>query len=207
MTTTDRTASDTVAAKKHIRRQMLALRKAIPDDRAAAWSASICERILTMPQYAHAKCVLGYMPVQGEVSILKLLTQALRDQKQVYLPAVDQGEMWFYRISSLTRLQEGAFHIPEPPKTEPFETEKGAQVLVLVPGIAFTKNCLRLGYGGGYYDRFLPLVPHAYKIAPAYEQQLVDTLPQEATDLPVDAVVMPRSEGLNPCCACTAVGE
>lgn len=185
---TDHKAADTVTEKKCIRKQMLALRKAIPDEKAAAWSASICDSILALPQYTRAECVLGYMPVQGEVSVLELLAQALRDQKQVYLPAVDKGEMWFYRIRSLTKLQEGAFHIPEPPKTEPFESEKDAQVLVLVPGIAFTKDCLRLGYGGGYYDRFLPLVPHAYKIAPAYEQQLVDTLPQEATDQPVDAV-------------------
>lgn len=188
MTATDSKAADTAVSKQCIRRQMLALRKSIPDDRAAAWSASICGRILALPQYTEAQSVLGYMPVQGEVSILKLLTQAIREQKHVYLPAVDKGDMWFYRIRSLTGLQEGAFHIPEPPKKEPFEAERDARVLVFVPGIAFTKNCLRLGYGGGYYDRFLPSVPHAYKIAPAYEQQLLDTIPQEITDQPVDAV-------------------
>lgn len=190
MTAIDSAAADTAAAKQRIRRQMLTLRKSIPDDLAAAWSASICKNIQALPQYANAESVLAYMPVKGEVSVLELLAQALRDQKQVYLPAVDaqKKEMWFYRIYSLTGLQEGVFHIPEPPREEAFEIKKDAQVLVLVPGIAFTRNCRRLGYGGGYYDRFLPLVPHAYKAAPAYEAQLVDTLPQELTDLPVDAV-------------------
>lgn len=187
---------DTSAAKERVRRQMLALRKAIPEEKAAAWSASIGKKILASPQYKHAESVLGYMPVQGEVSVLELLKQAFRDQKQVYLPAVDtrnreiarEKQMWFYRIHSLTGLREGAFHIPEPAQEEAFEIRKDAQILVLVPGIAFTRECLRLGYGGGYYDRFLPLVPHAYQIAPAYEMQLVDTLPQETTDQPVDAV-------------------
>lgn len=175
--------------KADVRSKMLAARRALSPAQAAQYSERICARILTTVYYQKASCILAYASVNNEVSVEQILRHALANGKEVYLPAVRGRDMQFFRMRSFQELREGAFHIPEPPQTEPFSKNEG---LMLVPGVAFTSDCMRIGYGGGYYDRY----PAAgcFLLAPAYELQMTDEkLLWEPTDRPVDAVITEKA--------------
>lgn len=175
-------------SKAKVRGEMLAARRALSAKQAAHMSDRICERILSGAHYRETDCILAYMAVRNEVSVDAVIRQALADGKEVYLPAVCGNEMKFYRMRGFDKLREGAFHIPEPMRTEPFDKAAG---LLLVPGVAYTRECMRLGFGGGYYDRFFANNRASlYLLAPAYGMQLTNkTILWEPTDRPVDAVL------------------
>lgn len=143
--------------KKQLRMKMLALRDALPEEKRREMSLLIQRNILAHPAYKETEQVLSYVNFRSEVSTEEILKQALYDKKELYCPKVCGKEMEFYRIYDLTDLKPGAYGILEPVAYEERKyvlcPEKKA--LMLVPGAAFDERGFRLGYGGGYYDRFL----------------------------------------------------
>lgn len=138
-----------------------ALRKALLDERKAMdymlkhqLDGDIFNRLIALPQFKSAKCVLVYFSLSFEVSTLNIINYCLENEKELALPVIRNGKMTFHRITSGTQVVMGNMNIYEPVEGSPQIVEFKDSVC-LVPGLAFSENGFRIGFGGGYYDRFL----------------------------------------------------
>ena len=146
------------------------LDKSIKDD-------SICENIINSSLYQNSKHILCYYPLSSEINILKIINHALSHGKKVSLPvSLIDGTMNFYYIDNLMSLKEGLYGIMEPPKSESNLVKDFSDSICLVPGLTFDTSGYRLGYGKGYYDRFLNR-NNIHSIGLCYEELLVSILP------------------------------
>ncbi|MGM9590268.1 MAG: 5-formyltetrahydrofolate cyclo-ligase [Faecousia sp.] len=172
--------------KQAVRSAIRAKKQALDQQEIARRSVLLCQRVLRSPAYQSAHSIYGYVPFNQEVDILPLLHRALADGKQVALPKCDGREMRFLCVSDLTRVQYTARGVPEPADDAPVARDESA--LVIVPGLAFDCRGYRIGYGGGYYDRFLAKEPGHPTIALCYDFQLLDRLEPDPYDVPVDTI-------------------
>ena len=145
------------------------------------------ELFLSSELYRRAETVYGYLPYNQEVRTVPMLEQAIRDGKRVAVPKVYGEEMKFIYITDFSQVEKGYTGIPEPIADEPVADDPHA--LVLMPGLAFTKTGDRMGYGGGFYDKFLSREPQHPTVALCYGFQIVEKLPTEEHDVPVDLVL------------------
>lgn len=150
-------------------------------------SALLTRMLLSTAVYRNAKTVYGYLSYNQEVRTLPFLSQCLRDGKQVAVPKVFGSEMRFIRMEDLSQVSQGYAGIPEPVADGPAAEDPSA--LVLMPGLAFDPMGHRIGYGGGFYDRFLAREPDHPTAALCYDFQMLPYLPTEALDIPVDLVL------------------
>ena len=174
---------DKKALRSHIRQIKLSLSQ----ETICAVSKNLTEQFLSHPLYAQAKTIYGYLPYNQEIRTWDLLQQALKDGKQVAVPKVYGDEMRFILLTDLSQTAPGYAGIPEPIEDGPVANDPTA--LVLMPGLAFDRQGHRMGYGGGFYDRFLAEQPHHPTIALCYEFQLLEHIPTEEFDIPVDCVL------------------
>ena len=147
-------------------------------------SAIICQKALTCALDNDAKKVALYYPLDDEVDTRSLIDNLVASDIQVYLPIIDNGNMFFAKYNGEENLNSGAFGIQEP-ISGILNTDFD---IVFVPLRAFDKNNNRLGRGGGYYDRVLPRL-NAKKVGVAYSCQCVDSVPTCAYDFPLDLVI------------------
>lgn len=180
--------------KQRLRQEMLASREALSETERSACNAAITARLTSMPEYQCARIVLGYMNFGHEYASELWGQQVLADGKTLVLPKTDPATklLDLYEVQDLDRqLAPGAWGIREPIVelcTRVFSPD-GLE-FVLLPGVAFTREGTRLGYGGGYYDRLLAGLTHRPPlVAAAFSIQVVQQLPQEATDRRVDWLV------------------
>lgn len=173
--------------KRELRSLIRAQKRAMTPEQIEKASLQLGERFAACPQYINARTVYGYMPYNQEVRTVPMLERALREGKQVAVPKVYGDTMKFILVTDLTQMAENGWGIPEPVADGPVADDPTA--LVLMPGLAFTKNGDRMGYGGGFYDRFLTAEPDHPTVALCYDFQLVDYIPTEAFDIPVDLVL------------------
>lgn len=138
-------------------------------------------------QYKEAKTIYGYLPYNQEVRTVPILQKALADGKKVAVPKVYGEEMRFIYMTDLTQVENGYAGIPEPVADGPVADDTHA--LVLMPGLAFDPEGHRIGYGGGFYDRFLAQEPEHPTVALCYEFQMLPNLETEEFDIPVDCVL------------------
>lgn len=171
--------------KKELRTRMIRMRKQMSHNDFFNKSADICSKIKSHPKFRQAKVIYCYDNIKNEVSLYNLQKEILKDKKILALPRIDEGVMNFYIIEDFDDLACGYMGIFEPKEQC---REAPAPDIVLVPGVAFTKDGFRLGYGGGFYDRFLS---HAdtYSIGVAYDFQIVQTLPVEEHDICLDEII------------------
>lgn len=173
--------------KKELRAQIRALKRAMTEEQIVEASARLGELFAASEQYKEAKTIYGYLPYNQEVRTVPMLERALRDGKKVAVPKCYGDEMRFIYMDDLSKVEAGYANIPEPIADEPVADDKTA--LVLMPGMAFTKNGDRMGYGGGFYDKFLAAEPDHPTVALCYAFQMVESLPTEEYDIPVDCVL------------------
>ena len=175
--------------KSDIRREMRARRRAIPADERAEASAFICAKLVARADrgalsdsLAAASPVAVYLASQDEIDLRAFIGELLRRGRKVVAPR------WNGETYDLAVLRRGPMGILEPAEAE---TVQPKDIFVwIVPGLAFTRDGRRLGYGGGWYDRFLSAAPKdAVKLGVAYSFQIVDDLPTEPHDIPLTAVV------------------
>jgi 5-formyltetrahydrofolate cyclo-ligase len=169
-------------------------RKALaPEDRERL-SRSAVARVLSMPEVAAARAVLVYASLPEEVDTSTLISSLAASRRVVAVPRVcGPREMTLHPIASLDELTPGACDIPEPDGTTAEMAPEEFDVVV-VPGIAFDRTCRRIGFGGGFYDTLLPrLRPGAFTVGLAFDEQLVQEVPCEEHDSPLDAVVTPTT--------------
>lgn len=173
--------------KKALRRQIREMKRAMTKEQIDQASTRLCEAFIRSDLYRQAKTVYVYLPYNQEVRTEAILERALRDGKRVAVPKIYGDEMRFIYLSDLNKVEKGYAGIPEPVADEPVADDPSA--LVLMPGIAFTKSGDRLGYGGGFYDSFLSKEPGHPTVALCYDFQIVDHIPTEEYDVPVDLVL------------------
>ena len=173
--------------KKELRRQIRELKRAMTPEQIEQASLRLGELFLETRQYKNAKTIYGYLPYNQEVRTVPMLEQALKDGKKVAVPKCYGDEMKFIYLEDLTQVELGYCNIPEPIADGPVAEDETA--LVLMPGMAFTKNGDRMGYGGGFYDKFLAKEPNHPTVALCYSFQMVESLPTAEYDIPVDCVL------------------
>lgn len=175
--------------KHAIRRTLLHLRKNEHRPRfARSKDERIGTRVARLPEFKAAKTLLLYAPIHGEVDTHGIFERARQHGKQVAFPRVNGELLEAVLVKDWAELQRGNFGVLEPAARKRLTIAKID--VVFVPGIAFDLKGHRLGYGKGFYDRFLArLKPGAEKIGLAYEFQVVDSLPVETHDVDLDAVV------------------
>lgn len=173
--------------KKTLRKWIREQKRAMTPERIEEASRKLGEMFRATELYRKAKTIYGYLPYNQEVRTVPMLEQALVDGKKVAVPKVYGDEMKFIYLTDLTQVEVGYAGIPEPVADGPVADDPTA--LVLMPGLAFDKEGRRIGYGGGFYDKFLAQEPEHSTIALCYDFQMVSQLPTEEFDIPVDCVL------------------
>lgn len=166
--------------KKRIRRAVFAARKAHSDEEIERMSSIIAEKLCSLPVFQKAQRILAYADYNHEVKTGEIIQRALLLGKEVAVPRVEGKDMVFYKITDPCVLQPGYFGIPEPTCGQAAEWEKA---LMIMPGVAFDTCNRRVGYGGGFYDRYLEKHPGIDTIALAFEFQIMAEVPFEPTDI------------------------
>ncbi len=190
------------AAKRALRKAVVAQRDALSCAERAQFSERITRKLLALPSYRNANRVLAYCSIGSEFHTHEFLLATLRLGKRLLLPRVDriQLELQLFYVESLERqLIPGVWGIlePDPRECEAAVTENVEWVLV--PGVAFDSHGRRLGYGGGYYDKLLSsLSPNISRVAAAFSLQIVDQVPSSAHDQRVHVVVTEDAEMTRP---------
>ena len=173
--------------KKELRDSIRAKKRAMTPEEIEARSRRLGELLAGSPAYREADTIYGYLPYNQEVRTVPMLERALRDGKRVAVPKVYGEEMKFIYLDDLTQVAKGYAGIPEPIADGPVADDKTA--LVLMPGLAFDPQGHRIGYGGGFYDKFLSSEPDHPTLALCYDFQVFPVLETEAHDIPVDIVL------------------
>ncbi|XEC95584.1 5-formyltetrahydrofolate cyclo-ligase [Paenibacillus tarimensis] len=191
-------------AKRMLREQAAKLRNGLPGDRRTLWSQQICGKAAGLFGASPSKSFMVYVSYRTEVDTGPLIEWGWRQGVDVIVPKVepDSRTMKLYRLTKWSELIPGAFGIPEP---NPQEAEAWADHVipgaVIVPGLSFDTAGGRLGYGGGYYDRFYDRLrgmteggqPMPLWIGLSFEAQMVERVPCEPHDVRMDIIVTERA--------------
>ena len=173
--------------KKELRQKIRQQKREMTEEQIRTASEKLGELFAADPLYQQAKTIYGYLPYNQEVRTVPMLQRALDEGKRVAVPKCYGDEMRFIYLDDLSQVAEGYCGIPEPILDEPVADDPAA--LVLMPGLAFTEQGQRIGYGGGFYDKFLAQEPNHPTLALCYSFQMVDEIPVEEFDKPVDRVL------------------
>ena len=174
---------DKTALRKEIREK----KRAMTLEQIEKASYALAKQFFATSYYREAKTLYGYLPYNQEVRTEPILLQALKDGKKVAVPKVYGDTMRFIYLEDMNGIEKGYAGIPEPVADEPVAADETA--LVLMPGLAFDKEGHRIGYGGGFYDKFLSAEPTHPTVALCYDFQMLANLETEEFDVPVDLVL------------------
>ena len=173
--------------KKELRKAIRQKKKAMTLEEIEGRSQKLGELFRASQAYQEAETIYFYLPYNQEVRTVPMILAALQDGKKVAVPKVYGEEMKFISIENLDGIAEGYMGIPEPSADGPVAQDDKA--LVLMPGLAFDREGHRIGYGGGFYDKFLSREPHHPTVALCYEFQMLSHVETEEFDIPVDLVL------------------
>lgn len=173
--------------KTALRQLIREKKRAMTQQQILLRSERLAELFIATQAYQEARTIYGYLPYNQEVRTVPILERAIRDGKRVAVPKVYGDTMRFIYLEDFSKVEKSSFGIPEPVADAPVAEDETA--LVLMPGIAFTQKGDRMGYGGGFYDRFLAEEPNHPTVALCYDFQILDSLPTEEYDIPVDMVL------------------
>jgi 5-formyltetrahydrofolate cyclo-ligase len=177
--------------KGEIRKRILSLRNAMPPAEIEAKSLAIVERLAGLDEIRRAATWMVYLSFGSEVLLDSLILRGWAEGKRIVVPHCrpESGELAACRIDALDELEPGHYGIraPKPDLLRPIPKEEIDAVIV--PAAAFDRLGYRIGYGGGYYDRFLQGASRAAKIGAAFACQIVPEIPAAPHDIPVDRIV------------------
>lgn len=179
--------------KKALRNRIIKLLRSQPEQQRKEGSQRVADILFSLPEWNEAHAIGITISLPHEVQTELIISRGWEEGKQIAVPRVKKGttQMTFYEIHSFSVLEDTFFGLREPKPSECRQIDGQELDLLLVPGVAFDQKGNRLGYGGGYYDRFL----HSYKgktIALAYSQQLVESVPTDERDERVQMIVTER---------------
>ena len=175
-------------SKKKIRKNMLKQRKELSPSEVSANSLRITQRLLLLDVVKKSNCFHLYFPINNEVDTTELIKYLWKHNKTVIMPRTDFENKTLKNsiITSFDQLEETTFSMMEPKAY--LDSFTGHIDIVLVPGVAFDRSTNRMGYGGGFYDRFLNTTS-AIKIALSHHFQLMDSIPSEEHDVRMDYII------------------
>lgn len=179
--------------KNELRKLILEQRKALSEEEVYERSVQICNNVKEMSEYTDAEDICMYMPVNNEVDVTFLIEDAWNKGKTVWLPKTSGRRMDFFKFDRSTPLSEGSYKILEPESDVMLEPDE--KTLILMPGVAFSMDGGRLGYGSGYYDIYLEQHSTSKKAAVGYDFQIVDELPIEEHDIKPDFIISEKITG------------
>ncbi len=177
--------------KMKLRAEFREKRKSLSPEIKAEWDAYICQRLASLVSVRYAHEILSFSPLSGEVDVREFNAHAIKSGKSLYLPRCIAGtsRMHFHLIESLDSLNCGSYSIMEPPESAPvWQNETGKHSVCIIPAMSYDKNGYRLGYGKGFYDRYLSS-KSTTKIGVCYTEFLSDNIPRGRYDLAVDIIV------------------
>lgn len=174
--------------KNVIRKRMKQLRADMTRTERFEKSMRIFEQLITVPEFKRADRIYTYVSMDNEIDTIMLIDYSLSLEKRVFVPRVSGRDMEFYEISDISELSPGYMGIYEPDINgkEPDYSRTG---FMCMPGLAFDRSYNRIGYGGGFYDRYLSVENKLYKAALAYEAQLLESIPAQDGDVRPDMIV------------------
>ena len=173
--------------KTELRSYIRQRKRAMTPEQIEEKSAKLAAQLFETELYRKAKTLYGYLPYNQEVRTVPILERALRDGKRVAVPKVYADQMRFIYLPDLTLVEKSGMGIPEPVADGPVAREEDA--LILMPGLAFDPMGHRIGYGGGFYDKYLQDQPNHPTVALCYDFQMLPQLDTEEHDVPVDLVL------------------
>ena len=173
--------------KQALRKEIREKKRAMTETQIVTKSEKLGQLFVASEAYQQAKTIYGYLPYNQEVRTTAMLQKALDDGKRVAVPKCYGEEMRFIYLDDLSKVEKGYCNIPEPIEDGPIADDPAA--LVLMPGLAFDPQGHRMGYGGGFYDKFLAQEPNHPTLALCYDFQMLEHLETEAHDIPVDYVI------------------
>lgn len=174
--------------KEILRRELINRLAALDKAYLAESDRRIIGRLIASPEYKSAKRIFSYYSVGKETDTHALIDSAKKDGKQVFIPAIiSKGIMEFREYTGADDLQTGSMNIPEPSECAEAAVPELSDIII-VPGLAFDPSGARLGYGGGYYDRYLAH-SSAFSIGLCRDLMLLSELPVESHDISVQCVL------------------
>lgn len=181
--------------KQKIRTQMKEKRDAISEEIRREKEKIITYRLINSGWFAKAENILVYAAIKSEVRLWDFVQKAWKNNKRLFFPKVSGRQMDFFCIHSEEELTEGAFSVLEP-DTDQYHLElfhagnfSPEASVMLVPGVAFSEDGYRIGYGGGYYDRYLAAHRDLYTAGIAYAEQFVPRIPAEEHDIQLNEII------------------
>lgn len=179
--------------KKEIRKKILQLKESLSEQEIQKKSSDIFNTLSNMEFYNNANNVMLYVSFGSEVLTKPIIDDLLQQGKRVFVPvtAPKTKELIVSELKSFEDdLKVGHFGVMEPKKDALRPVDPTIIDLIIVPGVAFDKEGYRIGYGGGYYDRFIPrLADKTPKVSLAFEMQLIDKVPKDKYDIPVEYMI------------------
>jgi 5-formyltetrahydrofolate cyclo-ligase len=177
--------------KTEIRKRLLNLRNSLSTKEIMAGSSEIVAELMRIEEIRKASTLMVYLSFGSEVRTDDLIRWCWKEGKRICVPFchVESRELTACRIDGFDELETGHYGIRAPKEGLLRPVDGGEIDAILVPAVAFDRRGYRIGYGGGYYDRFLPRVPRAAKIGVAFVSQIIEEIPVDGHDLPVDLIV------------------
>ena len=171
--------------KSALRKHLLERRDATSSELRDIVSEKIHENLKKISSYTNSQNIACYFPIGSEVDTHDVMLNILKQGKNLLLPRIVDNNIQLYIVSNLEKLERGSFEIMEPKDS----CEKAKKIdCVLVPTVGVSKLGVRLGYGHGYYDRFLSSTD-AVKISLTYSKQIVKSIPSDSHDIKIDWIV------------------
>lgn len=177
--------------KENVRKVMAKQRELVPKALWLKRSAEICEWLCMQPMYQNAEVICSYVSFRNEADTWQFNQSVLKDGKCLLLPKVlSKTEMAFFKVTDMQQLKKGYMGIYEPSTACEMKEPDGKRTLMLVPGLAFDRNFHRLGYGGGYYDRYLQRYAEEIQTCGmCFDFQLMEAVPWQPHDHRMDFIV------------------
>ena len=181
-------------SKRELRKAVLTRRDALSEKEQKAAEVLLTERICSHPCFTSADILLAFVSYGSEIHTIQILMEAWKLGKKVFVPKVEADRMIFYRIYSMEELVEGYKGIREPKgdgESFQYASSEAERICMLVPGVAFDQERNRMGYGKGFYDRFLADKPKLQlrTIGICHTCQMVESLPAEEWDIKPQEVI------------------
>jgi 5-formyltetrahydrofolate cyclo-ligase len=182
--------------KKELRKLLLKQRSELSKEDCRKLSKIVCKYLTELDIYKQADTIFAYSSIRNEIACDYLIEKAISDGKKVALPRVissdDDNEMQFFYCLEVENLEEGFMGISEPEEDYSNLAVPSEKTLIVLPGLAFGRNFGRIGYGKGFYDRYLSLYEeNVQSVAVCYDFQLLDKVPTDEHDIPANVIITP----------------
>lgn len=178
-----------MTSKKEIRALMKELRLSYAGSERENAVMAVHNKLFNTDLWKNANSIYTYVSYNGELDTYNIISQAFIENKRVFVPKTNDKSMSFFEIHDIkTDLKPGAYNIMEPVTAGEDISREG---LMIIPALAFDTKKYRLGYGGGFYDRYLSRPNTHTKLAIGFDFQIIDKIPADEYDIPMDYIITP----------------